>query len=133
MLVIVNTQFMLVQALQHYKLFSNSTSLWIIDSSLLLVVGHSLAVVPFVLDTERLCALIGSHKPLHPSGVKVRLIVVIFAALSMSLHPLYYIFLSLVALFFNRISPCRVKLNKFLKWRKCCGMIKLMSNPMISL
>ncbi|KAK3916639.1 Nucleolar protein 11 [Frankliniella fusca] len=64
MLVIVNTQFMLVQAHQHYKLFSNNTCLWIIGTSLLLVVGNSLAVVPFSLDTERLCALIGSHKPL---------------------------------------------------------------------
>lgn len=65
MLVIVNTQFMLVQAHQHYKLFSNSTNLWIIGQNLLLVVGHSLAVVPFLLDTERLCALIGTHKPLQ--------------------------------------------------------------------
>ncbi|XP_052128026.1 nucleolar protein 11-like isoform X3 [Frankliniella occidentalis] len=71
MLVIVNTQFMLVQAHQHYKLFSNNTNLWIIGTSLLLVVGNSLAVVPFILDTERLCALIGSHKPLKSKSNEV--------------------------------------------------------------
>ncbi|XP_034250715.1 nucleolar protein 11 [Thrips palmi] len=65
MLVIVNTQFMLVQAHQHYKMFSNNTNLWTIGPNLLLVVGHSLAVVPFLLDTEHLCALIGTHKPLQ--------------------------------------------------------------------
>lgn len=77
MLVIVNTQFMLVQAHQHYKMFSNSTNLWIIGSNLLLVVGHSLAVVPFLLDTERLCALIGTHKPLQSTESKVGLVSVI--------------------------------------------------------
>lgn len=71
MLVILNTQFMLVQAQQHYKLFSNSTNLWTVGANLLLVVGHSLAVVPFLLDTERLCALIGSHKPIQPLLSKV--------------------------------------------------------------
>lgn len=69
-LAVINTQFMLVQARQHYKLFSNCTNLWIIGNNLLLVVGHSLAVVPFLLDTERLCALIGSHKPLQSSKSK---------------------------------------------------------------
>lgn len=70
MLAILNTQFMLVQAHQHYKLFSGSSNLWTIETNLLLVVGHSLAVVPFLLDTERLCALIGSHKPIQSLHVK---------------------------------------------------------------
>lgn len=77
MLVILNTQFMLVQAHQHYKMFSNNTNLWIIGPNLLLVVGHSLAVVPFLLDTERLCALVGTHKPLQSSEHKVSYLSVI--------------------------------------------------------
>ena len=96
MLLVLNTQFMLVQAHQHYKLFSNSTNLWIIDSCLLLVVGHSLAVVPFVLDTERLCALIGTHKPIQPSGMKVKLMVFYWTAL---LHPSIYRTITSLVLF----------------------------------
>lgn len=61
-LIIYNLQFKVCQSKQAFKLFTSGAKLWCIGSNLLAAVGQNLAVVPFHLDTERLAALVGSHK-----------------------------------------------------------------------
>nr|CAD7430518.1 unnamed protein product [Timema monikensis] len=61
-LLIYNLQFNLVQSHQQFKLFSNPPKMWHVGQKLLVAIGGNLAVVPYQLETERLEALVGSHK-----------------------------------------------------------------------
>nr|CAD7463192.1 unnamed protein product [Timema tahoe] len=61
-LLIYNLQFNLVQSHHQFKLFSNPPKMWHVDQKLLVAIGGNLAVVPYQLETERLEALVGSHK-----------------------------------------------------------------------
>jgi len=67
-LAVVNLKFLLVQARQHFKLFAaGAPQLWVHADKLLLIVGSLLTVVPYLLETEQLLALVGSLK-LQPSN-----------------------------------------------------------------
>nr|CAD7199378.1 unnamed protein product [Timema douglasi] len=61
-LLIYNLQFNLIQSHHQFKLFSNPPKMWHVDQKLLVAIGGNLAVVPYQLETERLEALVGSHK-----------------------------------------------------------------------
>ncbi|KAG5873406.1 hypothetical protein JTB14_017992 [Gonioctena quinquepunctata] len=60
--VIYNTQFRVTQSKQPFKLFTSHAKVWQIEDNILLPVGHNLAIIPFLLETEQLAALVGSHK-----------------------------------------------------------------------
>ncbi|VEN43609.1 unnamed protein product [Callosobruchus maculatus] len=64
-LLLYNTQFKVTQTKQPFKLFNENARIWLLDDNLILPVGQNLAVIPFVLETEQLAALIGSHKALN--------------------------------------------------------------------
>nr|CAH7764914.1 unnamed protein product [Callosobruchus chinensis] len=64
-LLLYNTQFKVTQTKQPFKLFNENDRIWLLDDNLILPVGQNLAVIPFLLETEQLAALIGSHKALN--------------------------------------------------------------------
>lgn len=61
-LVLYNTHFKIAQTTQYFKVFFNSSRLWIIGSNIFLAVGHNLSVVPFRISKEQLSDLIGSQR-----------------------------------------------------------------------
>ncbi|KAK9872975.1 hypothetical protein WA026_020323 [Henosepilachna vigintioctopunctata] len=62
LLVIYNMQFKVTQCQQPFKLLTVGAKLWPVLKNIILPVGQNLAVVPYHLEKEQLCALVGSHK-----------------------------------------------------------------------
>lgn len=68
-------QFGVVQSRHHFKLFASPPCLWHAGTNLLIATAHNLVVVPYKLEAQRLCALVGAHcsgsaRPEHDSDVQ---------------------------------------------------------------
>lgn len=61
-LVLYNTHFKIAQTKQYFKVFFNSSRLWVIGSNIFLAVGQNLSVIPFRISKEQLSDLIGSQR-----------------------------------------------------------------------
>lgn len=61
-LVLYNTHFKIAQTKQYFKVFFNTSRLWVIGSNIFLAVGQNLSVIPFRISKEQLSDLIGSQR-----------------------------------------------------------------------
>uniref|UniRef100_A0A0A1WEX3 Nucleolar protein 11 n=1 Tax=Zeugodacus cucurbitae TaxID=28588 RepID=A0A0A1WEX3_ZEUCU len=60
-LLLYNTQFKVVKAQQYFKVFFNSSRIWIIDDNILITMGQNLSVVTYRISQELLVDLLGTY------------------------------------------------------------------------
>lgn len=60
-LLLYNTQFKIVKAQQYFKVFFDSSRIWIIDDNILITMGQNLSVVTYRMSQELLVDLLGTY------------------------------------------------------------------------
>lgn len=60
-LLLYNTQFKVVKAQQYFKVFFDSSRIWIIDDNILITMGQNLSVVTYRMPQELLVDLLGTY------------------------------------------------------------------------
>ncbi|XP_011214485.2 uncharacterized protein LOC105233994 [Bactrocera dorsalis] len=73
-LLLYNTQFKVVKAQQYFKVFFDSSRIWIIDDNILLAMGQNLSVVTYRMPQELLVDLLGTYHCENPIRIEGDLI-----------------------------------------------------------